>query len=79
MKTSPLFTDLYQLTMMNAYLKAGKRETASFELFVRKLPENRNYLVFAGLEDVVELLQDYRFSESDIDYLYSLNGVVGIN
>jgi len=72
MKTSPLFTDLYQLTMMNAYLKAGKRETASFELFVRKLPENRNYLVFAGLEDVVELLQDYRFSESDIDYLYSL-------
>ena len=73
MKTSPLFTDLYQLTMMNAYLKAGKRETASFELFVRKLPENRNYLVFAGLEDVVELLQDYRFSESDIDYLYSLN------
>ena len=72
MKTSPLFTDLYQLTMMNAYLKAGKRETASFELFVRKLPENRNYLVFAGLEDVVELLQNYRFSESDIDYLYSL-------
>ncbi len=72
MKTSPLFTDLYELTMMNAYLKAGKKEWASFELFVRKLPENRNYLVFAGLEDVVELLQNFRFSESDIDYLYSL-------
>ncbi len=72
MKTSPLFTDLYELTMMNGYLKAGKTEWAAFELFVRKLPKNRNYLVFAGLNDVVELLQDYRFSESDIDYLYSL-------
>ncbi len=72
MRTSPLFTDLYELTMMNAYLKAGKTEWASFELFVRELPKNRNYLVFAGLNDVVELLQDYRFKSEDIDYLYSL-------
>ncbi len=72
MKTSPLFTDLYELTMMNGYLKAGKTEWASFELFVRELPKNRNYLVFAGLNDVVELLQDYRFKSEDIDYLYSL-------
>ncbi len=72
MKISPLFTDLYQLTMMNAYFKAEKRGTASFELFVRKLPENRNYLVFAGLNDVVGLLQNYRFKSEDIDYLYSL-------
>lgn len=73
MRTSPLFTDLYELTMMNAYLKAGKRETASFELFVRKLPKNRNYLVFSGLKEVVELLQDFKFSSEDIDYLHSLN------
>ena len=72
MRTSPLFTDLYQLTMMNAYLKSGKTGIACFELFVRKLPENRNYLVFAGLEEVVELLQDFHFSREDLDYLHSL-------
>lgn len=73
MKASPLFTDLYQLTMMCAYLDNGKRETASFELFVRELPRGRNYLVYAGLEDVVELVENIHFTAEDIDYLHSLN------
>ncbi len=72
MRISPLFTDLYQLTMLCAYLNSGKREWASFELFVRKLPKNRNYLVYAGLEDVVNIVENFKFSKDDIDYLYSL-------
>jgi nicotinate phosphoribosyltransferase len=73
MRSSPLFTDLYELTMLYAYLENGKKEWASFELFVRELPKNRNYLVFSGLNDVVELIENLRFSKDDIDYLYSLN------
>ena len=73
MRVSPLFTDLYQLTMLCAYLDNGKKEVASFELFVRELPRNRNYLVYAGLEDVVELIENLRFSPQDIDYLHSLH------
>ena len=72
MKVSPLLTDLYQLTMMCAYLDNEKKEWAAFELFVRKLPERRNYLVYAGLQDVVELIENLKFSKEDIDYLHSL-------
>ncbi|MEO2083397.1 MAG: nicotinate phosphoribosyltransferase [Desulfurobacteriaceae bacterium] len=72
MAISPLLTDLYQLTMMKAYLDNGKTEEAAFELFVRELPENRNYLIFCGLEEVFQIVENLRFSESDIDYLYSL-------
>ncbi len=72
MRISPLFTDLYQLTMFCAYLNSGKKEWASFELFIRKLPKNRNYLVYAGLEDVINVIENFEFSRDDIDYLYSL-------
>jgi len=73
MALSPLFTDLYQLTMLYAYFKSDKTQTASFELFVRELPGKRNYLVFAGLKDAVNLIENLSFSKEDIDYLYSLN------
>ncbi len=68
-----LFTDLYELTMMCAYLSSGKRQTAVFELFVRQLPKNRNYLIFAGLEDIVNFVQSVSFSKEEIDYLHSLS------
>jgi nicotinate phosphoribosyltransferase len=55
--SSPLLTDLYQLTMLQAYFEAGMTETAVFELFVRKLPPGRNFLVAAGLEQAVEFLR----------------------
>ncbi|WP_456457055.1 nicotinate phosphoribosyltransferase [Thermovibrio sp.] len=73
MTLSPLFTDLYQLTMLYAYFKSGKTQTTSFELFIRELPEKRNYLVFAGLKDAVNFIENLSFSKEDIDYLYSLN------
>ena len=50
LQSSPLLTDLYQLTMLQAYHAEGMQQTAVFELFVRKLPERRNFLVAAGLE-----------------------------
>ena len=47
---SVLLTDLYQLTMLQAYFDKGMNDTAVFEFFVRKLPDNRHFLLAAGLE-----------------------------
>jgi nicotinate phosphoribosyltransferase len=66
-------TDLYQLTMMAGYAAAGlSRKRAVFELFVRRLPPDRGYLVFAGLEQVIGDLQCLAFSGEQIDGLRSL-------
>lgn len=68
-----LLTDLYQLTMAAGYWCAGKaRETATFELFVRRLPANRNFLLAAGLQQAVEYLLNVRFTAEEIDYLRGL-------
>lgn len=66
-----LFTDLYQLTMAQAYLRAGQTDEATFSLFVRNLPPDRGYLLFAGLEDVLSYLEELRFTDDDLDYLRS--------
>ena len=47
-----LLTDLYELTMLQAYFEEGMNGTAVFSLFVRRLPPRRNYLVACGLDDV---------------------------
>jgi len=52
-----LLTDLYELTMARAYHELGMQETAVFELFVRRLPPTRRFLIAAGLEQVVEYLE----------------------
>lgn len=64
-----LLTDLYQLNMLQAYLEHGKRDTAVFEFFVRKLPPQRGFLLAAGLEQVVRFLETLRFSEDEIAWL----------
>jgi nicotinate phosphoribosyltransferase len=64
-----LLTDLYELTMLEAYWAEGMSGTAAFELFVRRLPPGRGFLVAAGLEQVVEHLQDLRFTDDEIAYL----------
>jgi nicotinate phosphoribosyltransferase len=69
--SSPLVTDLYQLTMLQAYFEAGMTETAVFELFVRKLPPGRNFLVAAGLEQAVEFLEGLRFGEEELEWIRS--------
>ncbi len=67
--TSPLLTDLYQLTMLQAYFAHGMLDTAVFELFVRKLPDNRNFLMAAGLEQALEFLERLHFEEAEIAWL----------
>jgi nicotinate phosphoribosyltransferase len=64
-----LFTDLYELTMTQAYLAEGMEGQAVFELFFRELPETRNYVLTCGLEPALEFLENFRYSASDIDYL----------
>jgi nicotinate phosphoribosyltransferase len=61
-------TDLYQLTMMAGYAAAGIDQShATFELFVRKLPGNRSYLIFAGLEQAIGTLLDLSFSREQVE------------
>lgn len=73
MRNLTLLTDLYQLTMMEAYYKNGMdKSTAVFDLFFREKSEN-NLAVFAGLQQVIEYVQNLSFSENDIAYLKSLN------
>lgn len=64
-----LLTDLYQLVMLQGYLREGMTGPATFEFFVRKMPENRNFLVAAGLEQVLGFLEALRFTEDDIGWL----------
>ena len=64
-----LLTDLYQLTMLQTYYENGMEDTAVFELFVRRLPEHRNFMVFAGLEQVLEYLENLHFSQEDLEWL----------
>ena len=71
--TSPLLTDLYQLNTIQAYLDHGETETAVFEFFVRKFPPRRGFLMAAGLQQVLDFLENLRFSEEEIDWLTRTN------
>ena len=61
-----LFTDLYQLTMLEAYLEQDLLAPATFELFARALPEGRNYLLACGLDDALAYLEGLAFGEETI-------------
>jgi nicotinate phosphoribosyltransferase len=67
--TSVLLTDLYQLTMLQGYFDQGMDETAVFEFFVRKLPDHRNFLLAAGLEQVMDFLENLHFTKDELDWL----------
>lgn len=71
-RNAALFTDFYQLTMAQAYLEAGHTAEAGFDLFVRKLPAERNYLIACGQLEALSFLSELSFSREDIDYLDSL-------
>ncbi len=68
---SGLLTDLYELTMAAGYLQTGFEARATFELFVRNLPPQRNYLVAAGLEQALDFLEHVNFNAEEIAYLRS--------
>ena len=64
-----LFTDFYELTMCASYFDNQKLEPATFDLFIRRLPENRSYFLFAGLEQVLLYLKTVKFTEEQLAYL----------
>jgi nicotinate phosphoribosyltransferase len=64
-----LFTDFYELAMCASYFDNKKFEPATFDLFIRRLPPNRGYLLFAGLEQVLRYLESVRFTEKHLAYL----------
>ncbi len=66
-----ILTDLYELTMAQSYFQNGKFEPATFSLFIRAYPNNRGYFVSAGLEDVLNFLQEFCFDGDSLDYLRS--------
>lgn len=66
----PLLTDFYQLAMLQAYHEYDLTRTAVFELFVRKLPSRRGFLVAAGLEQALNFLEALHFDPSALDYLH---------
>jgi len=66
----PLLTDLYQITMAYAYWKAGRVEDrAIFDLFFRKNPFHGEFTIFAGLSECLKFLENFKYSNSDIEYL----------
>ncbi|XP_063702471.1 nicotinate phosphoribosyltransferase isoform X1 [Culicoides brevitarsis] len=66
----PLLTDLYQITMAYAYWKSGKiNDQAVFDVFFRKNPFHGEFTIFAGLEEVLKFLLNFRYSDGDIEYL----------
>lgn len=66
---SALFTDLYELTMMQSYYAEGMSDVAIFELFFRKLPLNRNYVIAAGFDDILSYLECLHFTDEDRAWL----------
>ncbi len=69
-EVSPLYTDLYQLTMAQAYYKTEMHnQHASFDYFFRKIPFNGGYVVFAGLDDFLDLTENLKFSDDDLNFL----------
>jgi nicotinate phosphoribosyltransferase len=67
-----LLTDLYELTMTAAYWSSGLNEPATFELYFRRLPQNRSYIISAGLEQALHYLSSLKFSANAIEHLRSL-------
>uniref|UniRef100_A0A673ISD6 Nicotinate phosphoribosyltransferase n=1 Tax=Sinocyclocheilus rhinocerous TaxID=307959 RepID=A0A673ISD6_9TELE len=72
-RVPPLLTDLYQFTMAYAYWRAGRHnEPAVFELFFRDNPFGGGFSLFAGLSDCLLFLQNFTFSDDDVEYLRSV-------
>ena len=73
-KTMSLMTDFYELTMMQGYLNDGSiNKTVVFDVFYRVNPSGNGFAITAGLEQVIDYIKNLHFSESDIEYLRSLN------
>ena len=68
-----LLTDLYELTMMQGYFKNPTNQTVIFDMFYRVNPCGGSFAITAGLEQMIEYIENLHFETEDIDYLRSLN------
>lgn len=68
-----MLTDLYELTMGEAYLQNNKNEKATFDMFIRKLPEDWGFFIANGIEDAIDYATNLKFQDEDIEYLRSQN------
>lgn len=66
-----LVMDFYELTMSQVYFNNGNNEEVVFDMFYRRNPEGGGFSIFAGLEQVIEYIQDLHFDEEMIEYLRS--------
>ena len=66
---SILLTDLYMLTMLEGFYKQSLNGIASYEFFVRRLPESRSFLVAAGLEQALDYLEQAHFTSTELEWL----------
>ncbi len=73
-KPPALLTDLYQLAMLKAYHDRGMNQTAVFEFYIRNLPAQRNFLMAAGVEQVLEYLESLQFTPQERDWLKTSGG-----
>jgi len=72
LETYALLTDFYELTMAQGYFKNGKAEqTAYFDMYFRDVPDGAGYAIVAGLEQLIEYMQNLKFTTEDIDFLRS--------
>ena len=68
-----LLTDLYEITMANGYFEEGRKDTeVVFDVFYRQIPDQGGFAIFAGLEQIVEYIEQLHFSSEDVEYLRSL-------
>jgi nicotinate phosphoribosyltransferase len=76
-ENAALLTDLYELTMADSYYRRGMNRECTFDLFVRELPEERNFLVACGLEQAMDYLEQLSFDDEAIAYLATLDRFSG--
>jgi len=72
-ENAALLTDLYELTMADSYYRRGMNRECTFDLFVRELPDRRNFMVACGLEQAIDYLENLSFDDDAIDYLATLD------
>lgn len=69
-----MLMDFYELTMSNGYLKSGHKDTmVCFDMFFRRVPDGGGFSIAAGLEQLIEYIENIRFTKEDIEYLRSRN------
>lgn len=68
-----LIADFYEFTMSNGYFSKNKNDMAYFDVFFRKVPDGGGYAIVAGLEQIIEFIQNLKFDKEDIEYLRKQN------